>query len=199
MSRPKRSNTRRPEGERRSVAPATRGRLPLGSGIAIAAVAAFAVALTAVALAAAVPTLGSANNAKLGRVVAVDSHGRTVYVLRPETSRHLLCTSRTCLRFWPPVTVHSRHTRLRAGRGVHGKLGILRRRGGSLQVTLNGLPLYRFRLDTVRGQANGEGIRSFGGTWHVVTLARLHPAPPKPMPSAQMPAPSGPMPAPTGY
>lgn len=192
MSRSKRSNSRRPAGVRRSAAPATRTRLSRGSEIAIAAVVAFAVALTAVALAAAVPTLGSAKNERLGRAVAVDSHGRTVYVLHPETSRHLLCTSRACLRFWPPVTVHSRHTRLRAGHGVHGRLGILRRHGGTLQVTLNGLPLYRFRLDTVRGQANGEGIKSFGGTWHVVTLARLHPARPTP-------APSPPMPAPTGY
>jgi predicted lipoprotein with Yx(FWY)xxD motif len=29
--------------------------------------------------------------------------------------------------------------------------------------------LYTFSGDTAAGQAHGEGIQSFGGTWHVVT------------------------------
>lgn len=32
-----------------------------------------------------------------------------------------------------------------------------------------GMPLYRFAGDGAKGQANGEGIQSVGGTWHVVT------------------------------
>ncbi len=35
-------------------------------------------------------------------------------------------------------------------------------------MTLSGRPLYRFSIDTAKGQANGEGIHSFGGVWHVV-------------------------------
>ena len=35
-------------------------------------------------------------------------------------------------------------------------------------MTLNGIPLYRFSLDAHAGQATGQGIKSFGGTWHVV-------------------------------
>jgi predicted lipoprotein with Yx(FWY)xxD motif len=34
---------------------------------------------------------------------------------------------------------------------------------------LNGHPLYRFGGDRSKGQANGEGIKSYGGVWHVVT------------------------------
>ena len=39
---------------------------------------------------------------------------------------------------------------------------------GGLQVTDNGDPLYRFSVDKAPGDSKGEGISSFGGTWHVV-------------------------------
>ena len=39
--------------------------------------------------------------------------------------------------------------------------------GGGTQVTKNGDPLYHFAADAAAGDANGEGISSFGGTWHV--------------------------------
>jgi predicted lipoprotein with Yx(FWY)xxD motif len=113
-------------------------------------------------------TVGSASNSTLGERVVVNSQGRTLYQLRPETTSHLLCKSSECFRFWPPVTVPSRTTKLKAGPGVHGHLAILRRSNGLLQVTLGGVPLYRFFKDHARNEANGQGIKSFGGTWHVV-------------------------------
>jgi predicted lipoprotein with Yx(FWY)xxD motif len=128
--------------------------------------------MTSVALAAkASPTVSSARNAALKKTIVVDSHGRTVYVLTPETTSHLLCTSRACFAAWPPVTVSSRSAKLLEGAGVHGHLALLRRSNGQLQVTLRGLPLYRFAGDSARGQANGEGIKTFGGTWHAVPAA----------------------------
>ena len=74
----------------------------------------------------------------------------------PETTRHLLCT-RACTHTWPPLTVASRRTKLRAGPGVHGRLGVFRRPDGRLQVTLRGFPLYRFSGDRTRDAANGTG------------------------------------------
>ena len=111
-------------------------------------------------------TLRSASSSRLGERIVVDASGRTVYTLSGETSRHLMCTSSQCLRFWPPVTT-SAHGKLKAGRGVRGKLGRLSR-NGKVQVTLGGRPLYRFSGDSAAGQTHGEGIQSFGGTWHVV-------------------------------
>jgi predicted lipoprotein with Yx(FWY)xxD motif len=36
------------------------------------------------------------------------------------------------------------------------------------QATLNGHPLYTFSEDAgMKGSASGEGLHSFGGTWHV--------------------------------
>jgi hypothetical protein len=88
------------------------------------------------------------------------------------------------------VTVRSRSVPLVSGRGVQGHLALLRRSDGKLEVTLRGMPLYRFAGDSAKGQANGEGIKSFGGTWHAVTAKASQSAAPAPM---QPPA------APPGY
>ncbi len=135
----------------------------------IVALALLAASFAALALAAGAPaTVGGASNSALGERVLVNQHGRTLYVLSPETAGHLLCKSGACLATWPPLTVASSSTRLRAGSGVRGHLGILRRSDGLLQVTLGGLPLYRYAGDHAKGEANGQGLKSFGGTWHAV-------------------------------
>jgi predicted lipoprotein with Yx(FWY)xxD motif len=120
--------------------------------------------------------LGAASNKTLGKTVVVNQSGRTLYQLTPETSHHLLCKSKECLKFWPPLTVPSRATKLEEAAGVHGKLGLLRRSNGAFQVTLRGVPLYRFSGDHGSGQANGEGIESFGGVWHAMTAAVTSPS-----------------------
>ncbi|HEY2571007.1 MAG TPA: hypothetical protein VGI27_06020 [Solirubrobacteraceae bacterium] len=138
--------------------------------------------------------LGSSANATLGESVVVSPQGRTLYALSPETARRLLCRSGECLRHWPPLTVSSGAIKLKAAPGVHGRLGILRRSNGTLQVTLRGLPLYRYAEDHARGQAKGEGVESFGGTWHAMTASggeSPHPpatgTPPMPPPTTPPP------------
>jgi predicted lipoprotein with Yx(FWY)xxD motif len=171
----------------------------------LAAVAlALTVALVAAALASAAATLtvGSASNQTLNEQLLVNGQGRTLYALSPETTAHLLCKSSECLQNWPPLTVRSRATKLTGGAGVHGHLGILRRSNGLLQVTLRGLPLYRYAGDHARGDAHGEDIKSFGGTWHAVTAAgkpssTVPPTPTAPAPTSTAPAPTPAMPAPT--
>jgi predicted lipoprotein with Yx(FWY)xxD motif len=116
-------------------------------------------------------TIDSASNAKLEATVLVNSRGRTLYVLTPETAKHLLCKSSECLKFWPPLTAPSSKAKLKLAAGVHGRLGILHRGNGVLQVTLDGLPLYRFAQDHASGEVNGQNFKSFGGTWHVLSDA----------------------------
>lgn len=148
-------------------------------------------------------TLTAATNTKFSEKIVLDTHGRTLYVLSPETTHHLLCKSSECLKFWPPLTVHSRKTELKDGPGVHGHLGILRRSNGMLQVTLGGLPLYHFSGDSAKGQAGGENVKSFGGTWHVLSASTdAAPAPTATettptTPTASTPAPSTPAPTTT--
>jgi predicted lipoprotein with Yx(FWY)xxD motif len=152
-----------------------------------------------VALAGSITTVvRPAPNKALGQTITVDSRGRTIYVLSPETTRHLLCKSRECLGLWPPVTVRSRSAKLRAGAGIHGRLGLLRRSNGALQVTLSGRPLYRYSGDSARGEANGVGIKSFGGTWHALGASGSPSTPPAAPGSPPMTT-TAPAPAPPAY
>ncbi|HEY7835861.1 MAG TPA: hypothetical protein VIB59_00260 [Solirubrobacteraceae bacterium] len=149
-------------------------------------------ALAALALAGSPPpTVKASTNRTLSKTIVVNPAGRTLYTLSPETTSHLLCKESYCLEVWPPLIL-PHGAKLRAGKGVHGKLGLLRRPGGRMQVTLRGKPLYRFSEDRKAGDAHGEGLETFGGTWHAVTAAAQAPPPAAP------PAP-GPAPAPPAY
>jgi predicted lipoprotein with Yx(FWY)xxD motif len=117
------------------------------------------------------PVVDSAHNTSLSAALAVDATGRTLYALSGETAHHLKCTTAQCLKFWPPLTVASARSVLRGGAGIKGKLGTIKRPGGVIQVTLRGLPLYRFLADTSAGSVNGQLIASFGGVWHAVGAA----------------------------
>lgn len=141
----------------------------LAAGVLIAAFALLG-SLAALALAN-TPTVASSNNGKLHERVLVSAQGRTLYVLSPETSTHLLCKSSACLGLWPPLTVGSASARLTAGPGVHGRLAVIERSAREWQVTLGGMPLYRYAGDAAAGQANGQDIHSFGGVWHVLAAS----------------------------
>jgi predicted lipoprotein with Yx(FWY)xxD motif len=134
------------------------------AGLAVAALAGLAFAKTSS------KTLQSAHNSALNKTIVVTSKGLTLYELRPETTKHLLCNTQTCFGFWPPLKV-SKHAKLSAATGIKGKLGLLHR-DGFYQVTLGGHPLYRFGGDhNKKGQANGNGIKLNGGTWGVVAAS----------------------------
>ena len=102
--------------------------------------------------------------------IAVTSRGFAVYDLTGDSKHHPKCTKNGgCFKFWPPVTVSSPKLLSKAA-GVTGRLGVWHR-NGFFQVMLAGHPIYRFAPDSQKRVATGEGIRSFGGTWHVVRAA----------------------------
>jgi predicted lipoprotein with Yx(FWY)xxD motif len=141
-------------------------------------------ALAAVSLAAGSSlTVSSSANASLSETVAVSGSGRTLYTLSPETAHHLLCKTSSCFSAWPPLTVRDKRVTLRDGKGVHGTLALIHRANGSWQVTLRGKPLYRFSGDAAKGEANGQGIKSFGGTWHAASASATAAAPTEPAPA----------------
>ena len=114
------------------------------------------------------PTLGVGQSQVGSKTesIAVTPRGVAVYQLSPETRTHLLCTSSACLSFWPPLKA-AKGAKLTKGAGLKGKLGTLDRKGFT-QLTLNGHPLYTFAEDKgKKGEAHGEGVKGFGGTWHV--------------------------------
>jgi predicted lipoprotein with Yx(FWY)xxD motif len=109
----------------------------------------------------------TAPNATLGTLL-VDSAGKTLYALTDAAGKPVACTGQ-CQTFWPPLFLPSGTTTAKGATGVSA-LGTVSA-GGQTQVTDNGLPLYRFSGDAAAGDAHGQGISSFGGTWHVVKAA----------------------------
>jgi predicted lipoprotein with Yx(FWY)xxD motif len=151
-----------------------------------------AVALVVVAWAAATATAKS--TAKRGTVVAVgstaigrilvDSRGRTLYLYTPDKKKTSSCYGQ-CAAFWPPLLTSAAP---RAGRGAKkALLGTTKRKGGKLQVTYAGHPLYLFKKDKRRGDVNGQG---FDKIWYAVsaTGARVKKAVPPPKPPPAPPA-----------
>ena len=96
--------------------------------------------------------------------VLVDASGHTLYTLTDANGTSVACTG-PCTGVWPPLTVA-------AGAKVKGAKGVkaLASTSDTHQVTAGSLPLYRFAGDTAAKQAHGEGVSSFGGTWHVVKV-----------------------------
>jgi predicted lipoprotein with Yx(FWY)xxD motif len=177
--------------------PARPRRRPRASMLRIAvagAALAFAASFAAIALASSSLSVDAKSNSTLHQTILVSSEGRTLYVLSPETSHHLLCTSAECLKFWPPLTASSSSTKLKAGSGVHGKLALLKRANGKWQVTINGLPLYFFALDKGPGDVKGQNFKSFGGVWHVLSGSGSPSS--KALPASNAPAAPAPAPSP---
>jgi predicted lipoprotein with Yx(FWY)xxD motif len=82
----------------------------------------------------------TANVSGVGTVL-VDGKGRTVYVLTKAGEKNVPCTDASgCTAAWPPVS-----------------------------AAFKGWRLYEYTGDTGSGQANGQGLKSYGGTWYVLS------------------------------
>ncbi len=98
----------------------------------------------------------------LGEILT-DPDGMTVYRFTPDTEGTSTCTG-GCLENWPPVTVEDAASAV-AGDGVTGEVGTITRDDGTLQVTVNGFPIYYFAADAAAGDVNGQGV---GEKWYVI-------------------------------
>ena len=142
----------------------------LGAGTAAVA-AQSAGAVTAHAASAAVIKVASvqvqSGTSDASHKVLVTSKGLPVYLLTGDSKSHPKCTAAQCLSAWPAVTSKSMKPTL--GKGVSGKVAIWHHKGIN-QVTLNGHPLYTYAADSA-GSASGQGLKSFGGTWWLLTAS----------------------------
>lgn len=132
-------------------------------------------------------TLKSETATGMSTNVLAAPSGRTLYRLKPETAHHVLC-GKDCLVFWPALTVKSKTTKVKLPDGIKGKIGYLKR-GKRFQVTLSGKPVYTYSGDSAAGQANGQGIKTFGGTWFALPVGKAAPAPAPPAPAPPAPYP----------
>jgi predicted lipoprotein with Yx(FWY)xxD motif len=98
----------------------------------------------------------------LGQIV-VDAEGRTLYVFLVDEGTESTCYD-DCEASWPPLTVEGDPA---AGEGIDASLlGTTEREDGSIQVTLDGHPLYYFAADETADDVNGQGV---GDVWYVVS------------------------------
>src|SRR5919198_1073995 len=95
-------------------------------------------------------TIKAGNVFAVGTVL-VNGGGWTGYSLLSLRGQKVVpCTSSACTKRWPAIL-----------------LGTTKVPGGT-QVTYKGQPLYAYSGDSTPGQAQGRGIASFGGVWHML-------------------------------
>jgi predicted lipoprotein with Yx(FWY)xxD motif len=100
---------------------------------------------------------------RFGRIVT-DAKGRTLYVFTRDSRGPSRCYGQ-CAKAWPPLITRGRPG---AAKGARGRLlGTTRRRGGTLQVTYRGQPLYYYVGDRHPGEVLCQNVVEYGGTWLV--------------------------------
>lgn len=100
-----------------------------------------------------------------GHVLA-DGAGYTLYIFLLDLRGPSKCYS-VCANDWPPLLLPRGVGHPVAGRGIgEALLGTTKRKNGSLQVTYNGWPLYRYYGDTP-GQATGQAESM--GSWYLLS------------------------------
>lgn len=105
--------------------------------------------------------------------VLIDGHGRTVYILTSSSRKNVPCTDASgCTKVWPDLPLPSGMSAAKAGMGAKTSLlGTKKLSDGETYPTYNGWLMYEYTGDSGPGQANGEGIKSFGGTWYALTAS----------------------------
>ena len=108
--------------------------------------------------------VGLTSVSDLGQIL-VDGKGDTLYAFDQDHGGQSSCTG-GCGKAWPAFTTRSPP---RAGKGIDAaKLDTIEREHGPSQVTYAGHPLYLYSGDAGPGDAGGNGLDQFGGTWHVL-------------------------------
>jgi predicted lipoprotein with Yx(FWY)xxD motif len=98
--------------------------------------------------------------------VLVDPHGRTLYAFAADTKGHSACDG-SCATYWPPTPAGSLPGT--QPDGVTATLGQIARPDGTMQLTVDGFPMYTYVGDSRPGQAKGQGLDESGGLWWVVS------------------------------
>jgi predicted lipoprotein with Yx(FWY)xxD motif len=145
----------------------------LGAAVAIVALLGALAAFYAVRASGAthVRVVMTATNKTLGKKIVVNLKGMTLYSLSVERNGKFICTNKTCLSVWKPLTV----AKGAVPTGI-AHLSVVMRPDGRRQVAYRGGPLYRFVQDTRPGDVKGNGFKDVG-VWRVATVSAAAPAP----------------------
>jgi predicted lipoprotein with Yx(FWY)xxD motif len=101
--------------------------------------------------------------------VVVDAKGRTVYILTSNGHTNAPCTDASgCTGLWPDLPLPDGSAGAKAGTGIDASLLGTKLSDGETYPTYHGWLMYEYSGDSGPGQANGQGIKSFGGTWYAL-------------------------------
>ena len=104
--------------------------------------------------------------------VLVDGKGITVYMFATDIRGRPSRCYDICAVQWPAVVLPPGVIRPVVGAGIRSaRLGTAAQTDGSVQVTYNGWPLYRWPPDKAPGQATGQALTNAGGLWYVLSPA----------------------------
>ncbi len=114
-------------------------------------------------------TFSVATVSGLGDVV-VDGRGYTVYLLTSGAQKNVPCDDASgCTNAWPDLPLPEGTTAATAGAGLDASLlGTAKSDDGETYPTYGGYLMYEFSGDKGPGQAHGQGLQSFGGTWYAL-------------------------------
>jgi predicted lipoprotein with Yx(FWY)xxD motif len=101
---------------------------------------------------------------RAGTVLA-GSKGLTLYYFtkdKPHSGKSACFGS--CLKAWPAL---AGPVKAPTGARMPGPMGTIRRGNGTVQVTINGYPIYYYVGDKAPGQIAGNGVE---GTWHIIKV-----------------------------
>ena len=115
----------------------------------------------------------TANVSGVGTVL-VDAKGRTVYTLTSPAKKNVPCTDGNgCTAIWPDLPLPTGTSAAKAGMGINASLLGTMKSDGETYPTYNGYLVYEYSGDTGSGQANGVGLKSFGGTWYALSASGM--------------------------
>jgi predicted lipoprotein with Yx(FWY)xxD motif len=117
--------------------------------------------------AAAGPVIMATDNPTLGKILT-DGKGMTLYLFTKDTPGVSNCADK-CATAWPPLLV-PQGVSATAGDGFTGTLGTIQRADGTIQVTVNNMPVYYYAKDTKAGDTTGQKV---GGVWFVLDAAGM--------------------------
>ena len=104
------------------------------------------------------------SSSELGEIL-IDADGMTLYLFVPDQAGESTCYDQ-CEDNWPPL--YDDELGDVGGDVDEGLLGTADRTDGTVQLTYNGWPLYRFAADAAAGDTNGQGVNE---VWWVVSPA----------------------------
>jgi predicted lipoprotein with Yx(FWY)xxD motif len=116
-------------------------------------------------------------NSHVGRIIVVGSNRHTLYGFTRDHRGKSACYGR-CTKVWVPLWAKGKVVAAAHSQVNGRKLGRIRRRNGSYQVTYYSQPLYLYTGDKRPGQTNGHYLYQFGGSWYAIDVNGTQAPPP---------------------